>query len=170
MISKVKLSIITVAVILCGLCIILLIYTKPHSHKLSLLLTDATSKESISVEYDLTLRRKLFGGTSVSGNVKFGEETYIFTDKSYKSSKLRIDIEYYSPDDDFPSGCLVLRDYNNDAYSEIEGNSLCFCHMSYNFDGTQSNTVNYRPAIDYYSQHPDEYYSMLRFICDIFAY
>ena len=164
-------------------------YTRPETFEVSLLLAKGIwsddgfshDERQIPAEYEITLRRNLFGKVEASGTLSFDGNTYTIEDVSFSDDNsysgdlfsIRFDFTdgdstvplYINPDiTDF---VLFLRDYRSDYYSEITSDSFCFELLKINDDNENQ---NYFPAIDYYIYHPDEYYRILRFIADVFDY
>ena len=156
-------------------------YTRPETFEISLVLAKGIwsddgfshDERQIPAEYEITLRRNLFGKIYASGTVSFDGTTYVIKEDSYYSTdengeKFSIRFDFTDTDrSSYIEGSVDLNDYRNDHYSEITSDSFCLYHLQNDGEG---DFPNYFPAIDYYIYHPDEYYRILRFIADVFDY
>ena len=156
-------------------------YTRPETFEISLVLAKGIwsddgfshDERQIPAEYEITLRRNIFGKINVSGTVSFDGTTYVIIEDSYYSTdengeKFTIRFDFTDTDrSSYMEGSVDLKDYRNDRYSEITSDSFCLYHLQSDGEG---DFPNYFPAIDYYIYHPDEYYRILRFIADVFDY
>lgn len=187
--SKNTIVAVIIALAMIVMLILMYFYTRPATFEISLVLAKGIwsddgfghDERQIPAEYEITLKRNIFGKVETSGTLSFDGNTYTIEDVSFSDDNsysgdlfsIRFDFTdgdstvplYMNPDiTDF---VLFLRDYRSDYYSEITSDSFCFELLKINDD---NENLNYFPAIDYYIYHPDEYYRILRFIADVFDY
>ena len=184
--SAKKLSKKAIAAVIAALAVIVAavsayFYTRPETFEISLVLAKGIwsddgfshDERQIPAEYEITLKRNLFGKINVSGTVSFDGTTYVIIEDSYYSTdengeKFTIRFDFTDTDRiSYIEGSIHLNDYRNDRYSEITSDSFCLYHLQSDGEG---DFPSYFPAIDYYIYHPDEYYRILRFIADVFDY
>lgn len=156
-------------------------YTRPETFEISLVLAKGIwsddgfshDERQIAAEYEITLKRNIFGKINATGTVSFDGTTYVIKEESYYTTdengeKFTIRFDFTDTDrSSYMEGSVDLKDYRNDRYSEITSDSFCLYHLQSDGEG---DFPNYFPAIDYYIYHPDEYYRILRFIADVFDY
>ena len=156
-------------------------YTRSETFEISLMLAKGIwsddgfshDERQIPAEYEITLKRNLFGQINVSGTVSFEGTTYVIIEDSCYSTaehseNFTLQFDFTDTDrSSYMEGSVDLNDYRNDRYSEITSDSFCLYHLQSDGEG---DFPNYFPAIDYYIYHLDEYYRILRFIADVFYY
>ncbi len=179
--SKKAITAVIVALVVIVAAVSAYFYTRPETFEISLVLAKGIwsddgfshDERQIPAEYEITLKRNIFGKINATGTVSFDGTTYVIKEESYYSTdengeKFTIRFDFTDTDrSSYMEGSVDLKDYRNDHYSEITSDSFCLYHLQSDGEG---DFPNYFPAIDYYIYHPDEYYRILRFIADVFDY